>query len=48
VNRTDPYEPPGEYHYECRECGGRSWSDERLGACPECGGAVENLAVPRE
>jgi len=48
MNRNDPYDPPSGYLYECRECGARSWTDKRLGACGECGGDLENLAVPRE
>jgi hypothetical protein len=48
MNRTDPYDPPEEYLYECRECHGRTRTESRLGSCEECGGSLENLAVPRE
>ncbi len=48
MNRSDPYDPPGEYLYECRGCGARVWTEERLGSCEECDGVVTNLAVPRE
>ncbi len=48
MNRSDPYEPSGEYLYECQGCGARVWAEERLGTCEECGGVLKNLAVPRE
>ena len=48
MNRSDPYDPPGEYLYECWECGERVWTEEPTGTCGECGGTVKNLAVPRE
>ncbi len=48
MNRSDPYDPPSGYLYECQECGARTWTEERLGTCRECDGVVKNLAVPRE
>jgi len=48
MNRTDPYDPPGEYLQECLDCGCRTHTEERVGACPDCGGELRNLAVPRE
>jgi len=48
MNRTDPYDPPGEYLQECPNCGCRIHTEERIGACPDCGGELRNLAVPRE
>jgi rRNA maturation endonuclease Nob1 len=48
MNRNDPYTPPGAYIYECQGCGGRVESESRLGKCPDCGGTVRNIAVPRE
>jgi len=46
-NLIDPYDPDTGY-YECRACGHRETSEERLTACPVCGSTVRNLAVPRE
>lgn len=43
----DPYSPDGGY-FECTDCGTRTNTDERLSSCPDCGGEVQNLAVPRE
>jgi rRNA maturation endonuclease Nob1 len=48
MNRNDPYDPPGEYLHECRECGQRAWTESRIGECDDCGGEVKNLAIPRE
>lgn len=45
-NGLDPY-TPGEPIYECLECGNRS-VDGTGDACPDCGGTVKNIAVPRE
>lgn len=47
MNRTDPY-TPGRYYYECRDCLQRIVVDEALTDCPDCGGRVRNIAVPRE
>ena len=48
MNRNDPFDPPEEYLYECLECGARTWTEDRIGRCGDCGGTVKNLAVPRE
>lgn len=45
--RTDTYEP-STATYECTNCLHRERSDAFPGTCPECGGAVRNIAVPRE
>jgi hypothetical protein len=45
---ADPYSPNGQYVYECRECMTRVRSETRVPGCPECNGAVQNIAVPRE
>jgi rRNA maturation protein Nop10 len=44
---VDPYTPDRGY-YECHACGGRTKSTEGLAQCPDCGGAVQNIAVARE
>ena len=44
---VDPYTPERGY-YECSACGGRTTSTDRLTECPDCGGAVQNIAVARE
>jgi len=46
-NLIDPYSPSRGY-YECRSCGHRETSEERLTTCSACGSDVRNLAVPRE
>ena len=44
---TDPYTPTeAETRYECTECLGRTTGDAP-GECPDCGGTVRNLSVPR-
>jgi Zn finger protein HypA/HybF involved in hydrogenase expression len=48
MSRYDPYTPTGAYIYECTECRTRIESEERIGDCPDCEGAVRNIAVPRE
>jgi hypothetical protein len=45
--RTDSYESSGAT-YECNDCLHRQPTDEFPGDCPECGGEVRNIAVPRE
>jgi hypothetical protein len=42
--RSDPY-TPNEGEYECLSCGYRV--SER-GRCPDCGGDLKNISVPRE
>ena len=37
----------GEKVYECTDCLSHMTSAERLTACPECGGPVENLSKAR-
>ena len=39
---------PREGYYECVACGTRVVSDDHLPSCPDCGGDVRNIAVPRE
>jgi len=43
----DPYTPERSY-YECRGCGSRQSATRMPESCPECGGFVRNIAVPRE
>jgi len=45
--RTDPY-TPSTYRLECQSCLTVLSAEGRLGHCPECGGRLRNLAVPRE
>ncbi|MEF8773505.1 MAG: rubrerythrin-like domain-containing protein [Halobacteriales archaeon] len=44
---NDPYTPDRGY-YECADCRTRTVSEESLANCPDCGAAVQNLAVARE
>jgi Zn finger protein HypA/HybF involved in hydrogenase expression len=43
----DPYTPEVST-YECQTCSHRVTVEGHQGACPECGGTVKNIAVPRE
>lgn len=43
----DPHRAQGGY-YECQSCGTRTTSEQRLETCHDCGGDVQNIAVPRE
>ncbi|WP_143920340.1 rubrerythrin-like domain-containing protein [Halorhabdus utahensis] len=45
--RSDPY-TPSTYRLECRSCLTVLRRDDRIGQCPECGGRLRNLAIPRE
>lgn len=45
--KLDPYRPERGY-YECRSCGNRTTSERHVATCPECDGAVRNIAVARE
>jgi len=36
-----------EQFYECLACGARVCSEERVTACPECEGRVQNISRPR-
>jgi len=45
--KGDPYTPE-KSRYECVECLNRVTTDDTVGTCPECGGRMKNVAVPRE
>jgi len=45
--RTDSYSPDGGT-YECQQCLHREEAPDYPGSCPECDGAMRNIAVPRE
>lgn len=47
LTSVDPYSPSDGY-FECVGCGYRESGSDRLTSCPECDGAVRNIAVPRE
>lgn len=34
--------------YECEECGNRLTAEHQPGRCPECGGPVVDISIPRE
>lgn len=46
--RTDPYPRSEQHRFECRECFERIVTDDRVTACPDCGGRVETVSIPRE
>ncbi|WP_436924501.1 rubrerythrin-like domain-containing protein [Halosimplex amylolyticum] len=43
----DPYTAERS-RYECTDCLHRVTTDGSIGSCPECGGRMRNVAVPRE
>ena len=43
----DPFSPETNY-FECVDCGNRTPSNKRLTTCEDCGGTLQNIAVPRE
>jgi len=43
----DPHSSDEPY-YECLDCGVRYTTDEHGRLCPECGGYLKNIAVPRQ
>lgn len=45
--RTDSYQP-STGTYECSDCLHREQATDFPGSCPECGGTLRNIAVPRE
>lgn len=45
--REESYEADGGT-YECNGCRHRERADSYPGTCPECGGEMRNIAVPRE
>jgi len=47
VVRTDSYSPD-DGTYECHDCLYRERAPDHPGSCPECDGAMRNIAVPRE
>lgn len=45
--RRDPYTPE-QKQFECRECTYRVVQESHQPRCPNCGGDMQNIAVPRE
>ncbi|WP_255196021.1 rubrerythrin-like domain-containing protein [Halorarius litoreus] len=43
----NPYDPTDAL-YECYDCGHRVQSESHQANCPECDGAVKNIAIARE
>ncbi|WP_459194028.1 rubrerythrin-like domain-containing protein [Halosimplex sp. J119] len=43
----DPYTAK-KSRYECRDCLNRVTTDGTISSCPDCGGRMRNVAVPRE
>ena len=46
--RADPYPRTTPHRYECRSCLTVVTDEERLSTCPDCGGRMKNVSVPRE
>lgn len=46
--RSDPYERTPPYIYECADCDHRVEAEHQPGECPECGGEMKDISVPRE
>ncbi len=47
MTMPDPYSPGDEQLFECRDCEARLRADGQPGKCPECGGVLRNIGVPR-
>lgn len=47
MSRTDTSDANGAT-YECHDCLHRVQATAFPGSCPECDGAMRNIAVPRE
>lgn len=45
--RSDPFTPETK-RFECRDCLYRETTEERRPTCPNCGGEMKNISVPRE
>ena len=49
MSQHDPYSiESGQTQYECRDCLHRVTTAEAKWVCPECGGKLRNISVPRE
>ncbi len=46
--RPDPYHTGTVRVFECRECSARIEAEHSPGPCPECGGDLQDISVPRE
>jgi len=44
----DPYSPEPPYVYECAACATRLSADHHPEFCPDCGGQMTDISVPRE
>ena len=47
MHKEDPYTPE-KSRYECVDCLNRVTTDGTVWTCPDCGGRMKNVAVPRE
>lgn len=45
---VDPHEPEPPFIYECGNCGYRMEAEHQPETCPECGGVMMDISVPRE
>jgi Zn finger protein HypA/HybF involved in hydrogenase expression len=49
MSQHDPYSAGGDSkQYECLNCLHRVSAAESKSSCPECGGTLRNVGVPRE
>lgn len=46
--RPDPYHTGTVRVFECRDCSARMEAEHTPSACPECGGDLQDISVPRE
>lgn len=46
--KNDPYHTGAVRTFECRDCSTRIEASHAPGECPECGGEVQDISVPRE
>ncbi|WP_435064603.1 rubrerythrin-like domain-containing protein [Halobaculum sp. EA56] len=46
--RADPYQADTVRVFECRRCSTRVEAEHSVGKCPDCGGDLQDISVPRE
>jgi Zn finger protein HypA/HybF involved in hydrogenase expression len=47
MSHPDPFDP-SEPYYECRDCRAHVSAIDYNGACPDCGGQMDNINRPQE
>ncbi|WP_227380036.1 rubrerythrin-like domain-containing protein [Haladaptatus halobius] len=48
MTECDPVDEEPPYTHERQDCGHRVEADDQPGGCPNCGGQMQNISLPRE